>query len=48
MEESAGRITSFELSVVPGYMDRYVSGLFLPHTDLQRFPSVASTLELNG
>jgi uncharacterized 2Fe-2S/4Fe-4S cluster protein (DUF4445 family) len=46
MEELAGRMTNFELSVVPRYMDRYVSGLFLPHTDLQRFPSVASKLEL--
>jgi uncharacterized 2Fe-2S/4Fe-4S cluster protein (DUF4445 family) len=48
MEELAGRMTNFELSVVPGYMDRYVSGLFLPHTDLQRFPSVASRLELRA
>jgi hypothetical protein len=29
-------------------MDRYVSGLFLPHTDLRRFPSVAGTLELSA
>jgi uncharacterized 2Fe-2S/4Fe-4S cluster protein (DUF4445 family) len=36
-----GRMTSFELSAVPGYMERYVSGLFLPHTDLSLFPSVA-------
>jgi uncharacterized 2Fe-2S/4Fe-4S cluster protein (DUF4445 family) len=48
MEELAGRMTNFELSVVPGYMDRYVSGLFLPHTDLKRFPSVASKLELSA
>ncbi len=45
MAESAGRMINFELSVVPGYMDRYVSGLFLPHTDLHRFPSVTGTLE---
>ncbi len=45
MEELAARMTNFELSVVPGYMDRYVSGLFLPHTDLGRFPSVAGLLE---
>ncbi|MBN1459708.1 MAG: DUF4445 domain-containing protein [Armatimonadetes bacterium] len=48
MEELTARMTNFELSVVPGYMDRYVSGLFLPHTDLGRFPSVASKLELNS
>jgi uncharacterized 2Fe-2S/4Fe-4S cluster protein (DUF4445 family) len=45
MEGLARRMTSLELSVVPGYMDRYVSGLFLPHTDLRRFPSVANKLE---
>jgi uncharacterized 2Fe-2S/4Fe-4S cluster protein (DUF4445 family) len=33
------RLTNFELSTVPGYMDRYVSSLFLPHTDLSLFPS---------
>jgi uncharacterized 2Fe-2S/4Fe-4S cluster protein (DUF4445 family) len=48
MEDLAGRMTNFELSVVPGYMDRYVSGLFLPHTDLRRFPSVAGKLELTA
>jgi len=46
MEELTGRMTNFELSTVPGYMDRYVSGLFLPHTDLKLFPSVAGKLEL--
>ncbi len=46
MEELAGRMTNFELSAVPGYMDRYVSGLFLPHTDLHLFPSVAEKLAL--
>jgi len=48
MEELAGRMINFELSIVPGYMDRYVSGLFLPHTDLRRFPSVASALEASA
>jgi uncharacterized 2Fe-2S/4Fe-4S cluster protein (DUF4445 family) len=42
----ARRMTNFELSIVPGYMDRYVAGLFLPHTDLSLFPSVARRLEL--
>jgi uncharacterized 2Fe-2S/4Fe-4S cluster protein (DUF4445 family) len=46
MEELVARMTSFELSLTPGYMDRYVSGLFLPHTDLHLFPSVAEKLEL--
>jgi uncharacterized 2Fe-2S/4Fe-4S cluster protein (DUF4445 family) len=38
-EEIAKRTTYFELSVDPGYMDEYVSALFFPHTDLNRFPS---------
>ena len=48
MEELADRMTNFELSLAPGYMERYVSGLFLPHTDLRRFPSVAGKLELSA
>jgi uncharacterized 2Fe-2S/4Fe-4S cluster protein (DUF4445 family) len=44
IQELAGRMTNFELSTVAGYMDRYVSGLFLPHTDLSLFPSVAKQL----
>ena len=43
-QELSRRMTNFELSVTRGYMDRYVAGLFLPHTDLRRFPSVARKL----
>lgn len=38
--ELASRITYLELSVGSGFMDEYVSALFLPHTDLTQFPSV--------
>ena len=38
-EEIARKITYFELSVDPGYMDEYMAALFFPHTDLNRFPS---------
>lgn len=48
MEELARGMTNFELSVAPGYMEAYVSGLFLPHTDLNRFPSVGRQLERAG
>jgi uncharacterized 2Fe-2S/4Fe-4S cluster protein (DUF4445 family) len=47
-EALAARMTNFELSIVPGYMDRYVSSLFLPHTDLSLFPSVARRMELRA
>ena len=36
----ASRMTYIELSTEPGYMDQYTAALFLPHTDLSRFPSV--------
>ncbi len=36
----AQKITYFELSVDPGYMDEYSQSLFFPHTDLTRFPTV--------
>jgi len=38
--EIAKKITYFELSVEPGYMDEYMAALFFPHTDLNKFPSV--------
>ena len=42
--DSAGEIarsmTYLELSTNPGFMDNYVSALFLPHTDQHLFPSV--------
>jgi len=36
----ARKITYFELSVDPGYMDEYSQALFFPHTDLTKFPTV--------
>jgi uncharacterized 2Fe-2S/4Fe-4S cluster protein (DUF4445 family) len=36
----ARKMTYFELSVEPGYMDEYMAALFFPHTDLAKFPSV--------
>lgn len=46
LEEIAQRMTNTELSMTVGYMDRYVAGLFLPHTDLNRFPTVAAELRV--
>jgi uncharacterized 2Fe-2S/4Fe-4S cluster protein (DUF4445 family) len=36
----AAKITYFELSVDPGYMDEYSQALFFPHTDLTKFPTL--------
>jgi uncharacterized 2Fe-2S/4Fe-4S cluster protein (DUF4445 family) len=39
-EEIAKKMTSVELSVSRNFMDEYMSALFLPHTDLNAFPTV--------
>jgi uncharacterized 2Fe-2S/4Fe-4S cluster protein (DUF4445 family) len=39
------RMTNFELSETPSYMDHYMAALFLPHTDLKLFPGLAKRLE---
>jgi len=38
-------MTNFELSETPSYMDNYVAALFLPHTDVDRFPKVKTQME---
>ncbi len=44
--EIVEKMTNFELSVAPGYMDNYTGSLFLPHTEGDRlFPSVSSRLK---
>jgi len=42
------RITYRELMVDAGYMERFTSACFLPHTDLARFPSVQKRLALSS
>ncbi len=44
--EIVNKLTYVELSVHPMYMDKYVSALFLPHTNLDSFPSVREKLAL--
>jgi uncharacterized 2Fe-2S/4Fe-4S cluster protein (DUF4445 family) len=39
-KELARRITYIDLSDDPRYMDHYTAALFLPHTDLNQFPSI--------
>ncbi|MEW6263451.1 MAG: ASKHA domain-containing protein [Thermodesulfobacteriota bacterium] len=39
-----GKMTSFELSEVPTYMDYYVAAQFLPHTKRELFPGVVERL----
>ncbi|MEE9597999.1 MAG: ASKHA domain-containing protein [Acidiferrobacterales bacterium] len=40
LNATARRMTYLELNTDPAYMDQYTAALFLPHTDLDRFPSV--------
>jgi uncharacterized 2Fe-2S/4Fe-4S cluster protein (DUF4445 family) len=40
----AGRMTYIDLSSDPGYMDSYLGAMFLPHTDMGQFSSVAARL----
>jgi uncharacterized 2Fe-2S/4Fe-4S cluster protein (DUF4445 family) len=38
--EIAEKMTYIELNAEPGYMNEYTGSLFLPHTDMDLFPSV--------
>ncbi len=39
------KMTNFELSETPSFMDRYIAALFLPHTHLDLFPKLKERLE---
>ena len=39
------KLTNFELSETPSYMDYYMASLFLPHTDINKFPNLKARLE---
>jgi uncharacterized 2Fe-2S/4Fe-4S cluster protein (DUF4445 family) len=42
--EVTRKMTNFELSETPSYMDNYVAALFLPHTDMNLFPKLKARL----
>jgi len=44
VQELARKMTYFELSAAPGFMDEFVSAQFFPHTDVERFPTAAAAL----
>ena len=39
IKEITSRITYFDLSTTPGYMDEFIASLFIPHTDIRLFPT---------
>ena len=43
--EVTKKMTNFELSETTSYMDNFMASLFLPHTDLDKFPRVRSRLD---
>jgi uncharacterized 2Fe-2S/4Fe-4S cluster protein (DUF4445 family) len=40
-EAVARKMTNIELSESSSFMDRYMAGMFFPHTDMKLFPSIA-------
>jgi uncharacterized 2Fe-2S/4Fe-4S cluster protein (DUF4445 family) len=43
---AADRTTYFELSTDPNFMEQFVAACFLPHTNIELFPSVAAGLRV--
>jgi uncharacterized 2Fe-2S/4Fe-4S cluster protein (DUF4445 family) len=42
--EVTKKMTNFELSETPSYMNNYVAALFLPHTDINLFPKLEARM----
>ena len=47
-EEMTSNMTSFELSVEPEFMNEFSGSLFLPHTNIEKFPTVEKALEADN
>jgi uncharacterized 2Fe-2S/4Fe-4S cluster protein (DUF4445 family) len=45
IEEIAKKMTYLELSVSRSFMDEYVSGIFIPHTNIDAFPNVKKLMK---
>lgn len=43
--EVTKKMTNFELSETPSYMDNYMAALFLPHTDINTFPKLKARMD---
>ncbi len=44
--EVTGRMTNFELSETSSYMNNYVAAMFIPHTEIEKFPRLKE--RMNG
>jgi len=43
--EVTRRMTNFELSETPSYMNNYVAAMFIPHTEIEKFPRLKTRME---
>lgn len=43
--EVTGKMTNFELSETPSYMNNYVAAMFIPHTEIEQFPRLKERIE---
>ncbi len=43
--EVTKKMTNFELSETPSYMDNYIAAMFIPHTDVDKFPRLKARIE---
>ena len=39
------KMTNFELAETPSYMDNYIAAMFLPHTEIEKFPRLKARME---
>lgn len=42
------KMTNFELSETPSYMDNYIAAMFLPHTEIEKFPRLKARMKERG
>ena len=45
LQEIGSQMTYVELSVYPSYMDEFISACFLPHTNIEQFPTIKELIE---
>ena len=45
LQEIGSQMTYVELSVYPSYMDEFISACFLPHTNIEQFPTAKELIE---
>ena len=39
------KMTNFELSETPSYMNNYIAAMFLPHTEIEKFPRLQARMK---